>query len=111
LDIGPGSTVQFRMGRKDRETATDSSSGQQKTQENNTVYVGQVIKLSIAVNANDSSASTTFQLGGVRPLELNTSEAYSTEEHPLYNPSRPFTGTPLSDDFVMSEVLEKETKS
>jgi hypothetical protein len=89
FDIAPGSSV---------EVVTDEEQFvAEQTGIDNLSYFGMVTRITNVIDAEGIEAGTTIELGYVHNEIEHTSDATSTDNHPLY--SSVFTGAPLVSDF------------
>ena len=83
FDIAPGSTVKIEG--TSEPFLKDDGLGYN--------LIGDVIRVTIAINAESAQASTAFQLGNVRTESENEDDLTSIDQHPLYTTK--FLGAPL----------------
>ncbi len=86
VDIAPGSTISVR-GAAETFIADQDKLG--------IPYVGQVLRVSLMVDAQGGAAGSAFHVGYTRTEDENKSNNTSIEEHPLYEQT--FPGAPLVD--------------
>lgn len=89
FDVAPGSTIEIRCVEDKfvRAAATTPASS---------VLFAEVRAVGVQVDAESSTASTTFRLMNVRTATENTTDATSIDYHPLYD--NPWRGAPLVED-------------
>jgi len=87
FDIAPGSTIKI-AGSSEKFLPGSDSLAQD--------LIGDVVRVSIVIDAESPRAGTTIQINNCRTESENKDEKTSLEQHPLYTTE--FTGAPLVDD-------------
>ena len=89
LDIGPGCVIEL-----EKPAATNTGST-----EDSGVFVGTVQRVTLAMDVDSQTASSSYQLTALRTAEQNQSDTYTVASHPIYG-GDPFVGAPLVDPVV-----------
>jgi len=88
FDISPGSTVRIEGSAEQHLDDVDDKLSQPQQ--------GEVMRVSININAEQAKAGTSFTISHLRTESENQSDRTSVEQHPLYTTD--FKGAPLHDD-------------
>lgn len=75
FDIAPGTTVKIAAKGDELSDGTDTLA---------TDMFGLVARVTISINAEQASATTSFELTNLRTAEENNTERFSMEEHPFF---------------------------
>jgi hypothetical protein len=92
FDIAPGSTIRIQGDNEFIGAGTDKLASD---------MFGFVNRVTITINAQDASATTTFNLANIRTAEENESDRFSMITHPFYQ-SNYFNYAPLIADLTVN---------